>query len=269
MSHMTNLGRALIRNSSALIAKNRLSVLAAIGLAATAIPQHSANAALMLTLTSGSSSITITDQGVNDQSSTPGIIQYNTSSFDGLNLSISLAESNSPGTTEGTLSITSLDISSSTASQANPATLTLLASDTGYTMPGTGGSSMDLSSEIGGAFSNPAPGNQITFQSYVDPTNQQPASADIANNVSTPLQTFNNPTNSFDNTVHAPWTRGAGPYSLSDYMTIAIAAPGDYDNDTGITTASLSTSSLPDPSMGVIPVLAMGLLVRRRNARKA
>jgi len=218
------------------------------------------DAALILNLNGAT---TITDNGAGDSDPAVGRI-VNTSVVAGFGISISIAASNSPGTaTAGLLQISSLVIENQTPS---PGTLTITTSDTNYTLPGGAGTPMTLENDIGGTFAlGSAVGNTVSFRSFADPANSQPAGP-----VSTPALTFikatTNTTESFSGSNQAAWTRAAGPYSLANQAVITLASGGQV-NISGTTTAE----AVPEPaSLALISAVAGALLVgRRRNARQS
>jgi hypothetical protein len=217
---------------------------------------RTSNAALILDLQGGA--VVITDNGAGDTDPTAGRI-INTTNVAGFGITITVAQSNSPGSgAAGILQIQSLDVQNL---NPNPATLIIRASDTNYTAPGAASSPMLLGSAVGGTFTNAAIGDDVTFQSFADPANGQPAGP-----VSTPNLVFFKSTlastESFSGSNSSPWIRGAGPYSLTDVATMSLSAGGQM-NLSGTTTA---TAVVPEPaSLGFF--LGLGLLAARRRAR--
>jgi hypothetical protein len=222
-------------------------------LAAGAMFAPTARAALMLNVGGN----IVTDNGAGDLDPTVGTIN-NTTNVGGFGVAITIGESNSPGNgTAGLLQISNLSIENQTGGTGS---LTITASDTGYTAPGTAGVPMTLESDMGGTFSKGAAiGNSVTFQSFADPLNSQPTAANP-----TPLLTFNkatsNTTESFSGSTQGAFTHGAGAYSLSNVTTITLAAGGQV-NLSGTTTAS----AVPEPA--TLGLLAMGGLLAARRRR--
>jgi hypothetical protein len=198
------------------------------------------------------------DNGPGDSDPALGRIT-NTSIVGGFGIAISIAASNSPGTsTAGLLQISSLLIENQGSGTGS---LTITTSDTGYTAPGGGGSSMSLENDIGGTFSiGSAVGNTVTFRSFADPTNGQPAGS-----VSTPslvfLKSTTSTTESFSGSNSVNWIRGGGPYSLTNVATVTLAAGGQIN-------LSGTTTVVPEPTsvvaLGALSAAAFGL--RRRRA---
>jgi hypothetical protein len=228
-----------------------LAMAAAVALAAIALPQRSANAALVLVLDGGTTNQdTILDNGIGDTANTiTGTIVNTQVNYGGFSIAVSTANSNSFGTSaSGNISVSTLVV---TNNNSVPATITLLTSDTGFTSPGSSGSLMNLVSSVSGTSSGG--GGTVSFQSFADPANAQPATA-----VSTAVQTLAI-TPSFNNTVNTSFTRGSGAYSLADFLSVTLAG-GATATITGATTASV-----PEPTFGIVPALALGLLARRRR----
>jgi MYXO-CTERM domain-containing protein len=243
---------------------SRVLAMAAVALGAVVIPQRSANAALKLVLDGGTTNATtINDNGPGDSANTTtGTIVNTGINFGGLAVTVNTSTSNSPGTAAaGILSIQTLTI---TNNNSVPVTLTVQASDTGFAQPGSPSSPMNLISSLSGTSSGAGSGDVVTFQSFVDTANGQSTTGIGGTGSPTPLQS--QPiTSSFNNTTGENWTMGSGPYSLTNYLTITISG-GATANFTGITTASTGTL-VPEPTMGIVPALALGLLARRRRSR--
>jgi len=142
-----------------------------------------AKAALVVNLNGGT---TITDNGAGDTDPATGQIT-NSSTVAGFGVAITVAESNSPGTSSsGLIQISSLSIKNQGAGQGS---LTISVSDNNYTAPGTNGSPMLLESDIGGTFAKgSAAGDSVSFRSFVDPANVQPATVN-----GTAALSFSNP----------------------------------------------------------------------------
>ena len=183
----------------------------------------------------------------------------NTSVVAGFGVSVTVAASNSPGAPSGgLLQVQSLDIQNLSAT---PASLVIRVSDAGFTQPGGAGSPMLLSSSVGGTFTLGNVGDNVTFQSFADPNNAQPAGA-----VASPAQSFSklNPaltTESFSSLTSAPFTRNAGAYSLTNITTTTLSAGGQL-NISGTTTAT----AVPEPTtLALVGFGVTGLVVRRRR----
>jgi len=248
MRNSTKQGRRQISNAKHF----SLIAAAAVGVAALALP---ARAALIVTL---NGSTTITDNGAGDTDATTGQIIANTT-VAGFGVAITVAKSNSPGAAGlGVLEISSLDVRNSNAGNA---TLTINVSDNNYTTPaGAAGSLMKLESTASGNLTSAAVGNNVTFQSFVDPANGQPTAANA-----TPLLTFTkaNPvlnSEPFAGTISSAWTRGAGAYSLTSVTTVSLA-PNAQAQISGTTTAS----AVPEPTSLALLLAAAPLVARRRR----
>jgi len=213
-----------------------------------------AKAALVVNLNGGT---TITDNGAGDTDPATGQIT-NSSTVAGFGVAITVAESNSPGTSSsGLIQISSLSIKNQGAGQGS---LTISVSDNNYTAPGTNGSPMLLESDIGGTFAKgSAAGDSVSFRSFVDPANVQPATVN-----GTAALSFSNPsstaTNAFSGSNSVNWTHGVGAYSLTGVATISLTSGGQV-NLSGSTTASL----VPEPAS--LSLLALGGLLAARRRR--
>jgi hypothetical protein len=184
----------------------------------------------------------------------------------GFGISFNVTESNSPGTgTQGELQINSLDINTNT--NTGPATITIEATDTNFTMPV--GPLMNLQNSVGGTFTPASPtdlDDKVTFQSFADPGNSE-----FGQTVSTLPISASYPTSvppnftSFSGNDNQAWTRGMGSYSLTNLLTITLDPNSTVANVSGATVATAVGSSVPEPTLGVIPALALGLLARRRR----
>ena len=223
------------------------------GVAAGSLLATQANAALILNL---NGAINVADNGPGDLNPAVGQIT-NQSIVAGFGIAISVAASNSPGTpTAGLLQISSLLIENQAAGTG---VLTITTSDTDYVLPV--GPFMTLDSDIGGTFSiGSAVGNSVTFESFADPNNGQPANA-----VSTPLLAFvkatSATTESFSGSTSANWFKGGPFYSLANRAVVTLAAGGQV-NLSGTTTA------VPEPTSALaLAAMSAGLLGLRRRSR--
>ena len=221
--------------------------------AAGSLLASQAHAALVLNL---NGAINVTDNGAGDLNPAVGQIT-NQSVVAGFGIAISVAASNSPGTpTAGLLQISSLLIENQAAGTG---VLTITTSDTNYFLPT--GPLMSLDSDVGGTFSiGSAIGNSVSFQSFADPNNAQPAGP-----VSTPPMNFfkstSATTESFSGSNSVNWVRNAGPYSLTNVAVVTLAAGGQV-NLSGTTTA------VPEPTSALaLAAMSAGLLGLRRRSR--
>ena len=225
----------------------------AVAVALVVVP--AAKAALMLDLQNGSS--IITDNGTGDSDPTIGRI-INTSVVAGFGLTITVGQSNSPGTsTAGILQIQTLAIQN-----LNPtsATLVVKLSDTGFTLPGSAGSIVRVDSSVGGTFTQANVDDSVIFQSFADAANAQPAVA-----VPAPAMLFDklNPslfTESFSGSNFVTFPRDAGPYSLSNEAIVTLSA-GAQMNISGTTTATL----IPEPGVATLILVAGAVILHRRR----
>jgi hypothetical protein len=145
-----------------------------------------------------------------------------------------------------------------------PHTLNLFVSNQDYTLPV--GPTLSVESGMGGTIgTEPGFSATATFRMW----------ADDANGLLTIPGTFSNGLQpaillgtTFDTgTVTGQFTRGAGPFSLTDRVTFMTNGIGDFNFSTHIRLAAVST---PEPNatliMSVIGVLGLFLGVRRRKS---
>jgi hypothetical protein len=228
--------------------------LAAVCAGVVAMAPSGANAALMLDLQSGG--VVITDNGAGDTDPTVGRI-INTTVVGGFGVAITVAASNSPGTpTNGLLQVQSLDVQNL---NPNPATLMIRVSDTNFILPGGAATPMLLQSSVGGTFTQSPIGDLVTYKSFADPANSQPAGP-----VSTPALTFIDSTGAlteaFSGSNSVGWVRGAGPYSLANQISMNMSANAQM-NISGTTVATL----VPEPAAFGLAASTLLLAVRRRR----
>ena len=235
------------------MAVNR-KVLAAAAMAVGMLGAAAASqAALILDINNGAT--VVNDNGAGDSDPAVGRIS-NTTSPAGYSVVINLATSNSPGTASaGLLQINSLDVQNG----ANPANLNIRISDTDYTAPGGAGSPMLLQSSLTGSFVQAGLGDSVSFQSFTDPANAQPASA-----IASPLLTFTKSlplvTEPFSGTNLTNWVRGAGAYSLASDIDLTLSANGQLQ-----LTGTTNVTVVPEPAtLGFFAAGALGLIARRR-----
>jgi len=232
-----------------------MAALVAAGVIGVGLAGQNAQAALILDIQSGAT--VINDNGPGDTDLAIGRI-INTTFIGGFGLAITVGTSNSPGDpTAGILQIQSLDIQNNNANQA---TLILKLSDTNFSMPGNATTPMKLESAVGGTFTQGAIGDNLTFQSFADPANGQPAGP-----VNTPALAFVRSsgaiTESFAGMNSVNFARNATPYSLTNITTVALSAGGQM-NVSGTTTATV----VPEPAVLSLSALAgIALLTRKRK----
>ncbi|MFN4244224.1 MAG: hypothetical protein ACK4PI_13420 [Tepidisphaerales bacterium] len=214
--------------------------------AAAVLTTAAAQAAVILTIESGSFTQTITGTDLVNNTSV---------AVPGYTLTTNIGLSNTPGTpSEGFLQITTITVRNVGA--ASPLKITLTATD--YSLPGGAGDTLVLLSSVGGTISNNGVGLPVTFQSFADSTNAAPATE-----VAAPLQTYMSVgglLESFNNDVTASFTRGSGNYSLSNVLHLNLA-PGAQANISGTT-----VTFIPEPAALGLLAAAAPLAARRRRA---
>ncbi len=193
-----------------------------------------ARATFILTLQSGASTISITDNGAGDLDSTPGSIIYS-GSVGSFMTNITTGFSNRPGDPGGGfLQISTLDGRNTSAGQA---TLTATLEDTSFTQPSS--ATLQLDSAIGITDLRSTSGDSLSFQSYADPGNVQGGTA-----VTTGLQSFALPTTStttaFSDNASPVNFAGTGIYSMKNVTTITLSPNGEVN-------VSGTTTVVPEP----------------------
>jgi hypothetical protein len=235
-----------------------LAVAAALAVSATS---RSADAAILLDY--NNNAVVIADGGAGDLDGVANGQIINQQVIAGFGVTINVATSNSPGLPSGG----SLQISSLSVENLNPgpgpAQLTIRVSDIGFTAPGGAGSQMTLSSALGGTFLHATINDSVTFQSFADPANAQPAVA-VTSGPQVHLKSTAADPESFNSSVATNFLRGAGPYSLTNITTLSLSPGATFEqvNDSGTTLATL----VPEPaSLGIMGIGALALLARRRR----
>ena len=188
-----------------------------------------------------------------------GTVCFGTVSGGGLQLTMTAAQSNSPGTpTLALLLSTALSVMNTNAS--GTATAHLLIGDTGYVSPTGVGT---LLSHIGGSVAVGDPLNTMSFFSSVDQGNGQNVSPGTFN---TAAVTPNiSATGSYDATNSAAIPLVSAPYSMTENLTITLSA-GSIMNYSSSTTLS----PVPEPvSLLLVGTSLIGLGVSLRSKRAA
>lgn len=229
-------------------------IAAAVGLAAAT----SAHASFILTLSSGTTTVTIPDNqpGV-DQNLAPGSITYYGSIGD-FSITSAFGYSNKPGTpNKANLQINSLNIRNSASGLR---TLTVTLEDTDFTSPGSG--PLQLDSALAGTIIQATSGDSVTFQSYADPDNTQGGTA-ITTGLQSALISSSALMDLGTTELSIPFT-AHGVFSVKNVIQITLA-PEDEVNIAGTTKV---VQAIPEPASAALLAVA-GLAVLRRAHRRA
>ena len=251
----------------------RLVTLMAVGALGLPVAVH---AAPILKLTSGATTVTVTDNGAGDTDARPNYISFNgavgtlaaTLSASGNSNSPGGSFPNSPSQSLGILQLQTLEVrNNDTGRQA----LDIVFSDSGFIT--ALGNANQLSSSVGLTLTNATLGDSVTFQSHLDPANVSPSSnpvfttgpqTAVANGVQQ-TQSFNS-----SNSVSVLGGTAANPmFSLTQHAVISLSA-GAQANLSGTTasdTAADAHGALPEPaSLTFLGMGAMALFGRRRRS---
>jgi hypothetical protein len=168
------------------------------------------------------------------------------------------------------------DLMSSTTSLKNTDskkhTLKIGVTETDYTLPGSAGSTLDMTSHIGGTVTAGGAGQALTFQSYATNSNADFDTGGVTDGPQSPIISVTK--SSFDSMPDpsAAFPRTSGMYSVTTYNTITLV-PGGIINFSTSTTLELAAVT-PAPAGLVLacaacPALGLGAWVRRRRCKKS
>jgi hypothetical protein len=204
-----------------------------------------------LQIVSGSTTVTITDNGPGDTDSTDGQIQYSNSNLNGWNIFVVFGASGSPGTAPA-LDLTSLTATCgglfTTTCAANP--LQVIYSDIGFTQ-----SDSSFSTTYSGAISN---GGTTSESAYLDASNVIFGTTTLIGTVGP----FGSPGGV--GTVTTPFSAGPSPYS----MTLDQVFTDDGSGSNVVFSVDGSVSGVPEPGtvalFGTVLAFCASKLRRRK-----
>jgi hypothetical protein len=213
-----------------------------------ALASRPADAALQLMVSDGTSSMTFVDGGAGDTSPETGIlsVSYSIGSWI-LNSTIAASNSGEEDSSTALLELTSIHLSSWA-----PGTLTLTATDTGYTLPTT--DLISLAGLIGGFTTG-----SVSYESYLDTTNTAFGTEHLIGEVDAYSGAFSGSTSS-----SIAYT-SPNPFSLTTQVNVTHGGGGQVS-----VFQAIGTAVVPEP--GVVGLLGLGLgvvgLVSLRQRRR-
>jgi len=192
-----------------------------------------------------------------------GALCVGSASSGGLQLNMTSAQSNSPGTPNlAFLLSAALSVMNTSGSTG---TVHLLIGDTGYVTP-TGGT---LLSDIGGSVAVGGSANTLSFFSSIDQGNGQNASPGTFNTAAvTPSITS---PGVYDGSNSAAIPLLSAPYSMTENLTITLSA-GSIMNYSSSTILSNTLSPVPEPVSLLLvgtSLIGVGVSLRRKRAADA
>jgi len=144
-------------------------------------------------------------------------------------------------------------------------TLTFAITETDFSLPGTAGSPLAMTSHIGGTVINGGSGQALTFQSYADNLNLDFGKSGTTTLAQTPDVT-GGVSNSFkDDAGPVTFLRTSGLYSVSVFNTMMLAPGGMLNYSTNTQLAATPAPAGLLLILTGLPALGFGGWLRRRN----
>jgi hypothetical protein len=218
-----------------------------IGPAAAGLALPAAAAPLTLELSSGATTITVTDNDTDDTLGATGQIGY-TGTVGDIETTITIGSSNSPGAAGpgALLSLSTIDFNNV---GGGTATLNLRLSDDGFTTPDAAGSET-LQSALTASFLQAHGDNAASFQSFADDGN-----AIFGTGSPAPALSLGDGVNA---TTSSTGVTLSGPYALTGELTLTLGS-GVQANLSG------DTSVIPEPGAAALLLAGAGCLISRRR----
>jgi hypothetical protein len=174
------------------------------------------------------------------------------------------------GTTADDLTPTS-DLMTSTTKITNTSgathTLHINVTETDYTLPGGVGSTLDMTSHIGGTVTSGGTGQKLAFQSYASNSNLDFDTSGVTTGAQKPDISVTK--SSFDSMPDpdAPFARSSGLYSVTATNDITLVGAGVINFSTSTTLTITPAPAGLLLALGAVPGLGIGAWLRRRGRK--
>jgi hypothetical protein len=178
---------------------------------------------------------------------------WNKANFNGFNVGVLTASSNSPGPTTGTVLAGSENVLTNTSTQ--PKTIWITIGDTGFTAP-TAPLTITVTSTVAGTVINGTPANVLTFESYVNQYNVQNATSGFTGSPQSATITTGGP---FQSRQPLSIYSLSGGYSITEKFIITLGAGGSikFSSNTTLSKPAFSYSLWPWLSLRALAIAAV------------